>query len=190
MFKGLITVEMAPNSNEVATVVQAINLPALRSWRAIANPFSQYMWQAKPPGVWVVLLRFDEFLVTTSDAVPLDVDYAGVFDSLKAHKGALLARVDSTVGLIGIAIKTGTSEFMPWMPGLSIDETVLAQMSEEPEVPSFEIPEGLLPPAIIKVDLPTDLHTAGLRKDLLRLSPGGVWLMAGRAPLIIYEVLA
>ena len=190
MFKGILPVEQAPVPQEAARAFHEIHLPALTSWRTIVNPFSHYVWQTKPPGAWVVLLRLDEYLLTSSDQVPLDVDYAHIYEMLTAHKSALLCRLDDAVGLIGIAVRQAHFDFVPWLPGVAADEATLESLDMEKIKEYCDGPEGLQLPSIINIEPADPLQNPITRRDWLKTCPTGLWLMSLKGEPAIYEVVS
>jgi hypothetical protein len=196
MYKGITTHSETPDPKAVLDILFRQPRPVVDSWRAIVHPKASYLWEVKPPGRWVSILRHDELLVTTDPAIPLDVDYAHVFEMLKVHGAALLARLDSEFGLIAVAVSKPNEPFTPLIPGYHasalVDTTSLTlegieQLSER----GYEWPEGLQKPSIIGMQAALALSSAEHRTYWLKACPEGLWLLstASRQALTIYEVL-
>jgi hypothetical protein len=194
-FRGVTTFEHSQRPEETAVALGTIEMPTIATWRAILNPHGSYLWQVKPPGEWVVLLRQHEELISSSEGIPLDVDYNHVFQMLASHNAVLLCRLDSKVGLIGIAARKPVGPFLPMMPGMfSINQDVskmsaggLAAVSQT----GHPWPEGLKKPAIIGIQSASSLISPAHRDSLLHTMPEGVWLLGvSGTHLRIFEVLS
>lgn len=196
MFKGITLADCSPNPQEAVTLISELKPPQLKSWKLIPNLFSPYIWQDKPPGKWVVIVRLDEWLISSSGDIPLDVDYQCVYDMLREHKAALLCRLDPDIGLIGFAVKSAIGPFTPLVPGFTastaIDIRTLDAQGMETlvENEAAKWPEGLQKPAIIHVQAPHSLAQMEHRLSWLKQSSTGIWLVALKdEKLEIYEVL-
>lgn len=196
MFKGVTVYGDTPQPDEVLLELMSLPMPELKSWQLIPNPVSNFVWQVKPPGVWVNLLRYDELLVTSNPHVPLEVDYQHVYDMLGVHKAALLTRLDQDTGLIGVAVRKTNQPFTPLVPGFKastlvdtskLDASGVEQLSEE----GHDWPKGLQKPSMIGMQAATSLLQPEHRKDWIRKCPEGIWLLnVYKSQLVIYEVFS
>jgi hypothetical protein len=187
---------MLPNQNEVEAVEGLLPIPDMRAWWQITNPFGQYLWMVKPPGEWMTVMRFDEWLVSSSPAVPLDVEWEKVFTMLKRHQATLLGRL-SGAGIIAIAVAGPDSPWLPLTPGyrmvvadplsvLGATEDDLRSVSED----RMDWPAGLLEPSIIHMQSAHSLKQREHRESWLAQYPEGMWLVSvqdGR--FRVFEVL-
>ena len=188
MYRGLAPLEMTLDPQSTGDNLKVYNIPEARSWRNIPDFSKTFVWQVKPSGIWVILMRQDEQLITSSLSVPLDVDYGGIYDMLVDHKSALLCRLSETVGLIGIAASKAGERFIPMTPGFKGHTSALlvpdgsrdsAEVWEEVLAESDPAwPEGLQKPSIIHIDSGLSLLEDEERRNWLEQCPEGLWLMA------------
>ncbi len=196
-FRGLTIWTLSQSPTEVMTDLEAQPLPTIRTWRAIPNTFGQFVWQAKPPGKWVVLLRFDEQLITSDADVPLEVDYAGTFDMLSEHRASLLARADPEIGLTAVAVRKRGQPFTPCTPGYFAQTTIDARRLdlegvEHLSATGYSWPEGLNEPSVIGIQSAHSLGDPVHRRSWIERCPEGLWLLSVNKieGLQIYEVLS
>ncbi len=200
-YRGLVPHDMTSNVETTVELLQAYDIPDSQSWRNIPNLGNTFVWQVKPPGVWVILMRQDEWLVTSNLHVPLDVDYEAVYTMLAAHKSALLCRLDSDIGLVGIAASKVGERFIPLIPGflgaaskLMLPDGVVSNPAEvfdelvAENDPSW--PAGIQKPSIIHLQSAHSLLQADHRLSWLKKCPEGLWLLTSDPKgFQIYEVL-
>ena len=202
-FKGVIVQELVEDDPGRTAAVEAVEIPEVMSWRAMAPPISpwgNFLWTARPPGVWVKLVRYEDELITSSASIPLDVDYEHVFRMLGAHGSALLARV-SDMGLIAVAAWRPGSGGTPLAPGFkastdrpiaemlrrgqAIPERFVEELSEE----GHDWPDGLAEPWVLGMK---SAHDLGIKREeyVLAAEGKGIWLLTGaEGSLRIYEVI-
>ena len=199
MFAGLTIPQQCSDPEGAVACMAQQPMPGISLWRDIPNMKTQYVWQAKPPGTWVVLLRFDQQLLTSDVNVPignnpLAVDYASVYAMLLKHRSSLLTRLDPVVGLTAVAVRQEDQPFTPCTPGFHAATLVNVQnlglkgvenLSEH----GHDWPEGLNEPSTIGIQPAFPLQQPDHRTDWLRKCPDGLWLLTTRQRLEIYEVL-
>ena len=206
-FNGITIKELVQEDPDRRKAMEDVHAPQVESWRRMSpvlNTKGQFLWEVRPPGNWVSVLRYDRELISTSAAVPLDIDWAGIYEMLAIHKGVLHARCSPEVGLIAVAAQRPGEPATPLMPQfsapgsvmsiLNLDAKGLEELAEkEPE----GWPVGLQMPSIIGMqavfglgrpeDDPETLH----RAHYLRQYPEGIWLLTSAiGRLHIYEVLS
>ena len=202
-FRGIIVKEQAADDGARMKAVDDVVIPEVVSWRAMADPISpwgNFLWTARPPGLWVKLVRYEDELISSSASIPLDVDYESVFNMLGAHGSALLARI-SDMGLIAVAAWKPGSGGTPLAPGFKantdrpiaemlrqgqvIPERFIEELSEE----GHDWPDGLAEPWILGM---RSAHDLGIKREeyVLAAQGRGIWLLTAAAgSLRIYEVM-
>ncbi len=193
-FKGITIGDLIVGDARRTEMIQSIIFPPLLPAEMLPIVTYQFLWEVRPPGDWVGIVRFEEELISTSASIPLDVDYSAVWEMLAEHGCILLARVHEDTGLVAVAVKRPNEPYQPLMPGYfahtAIDVTKLdvegvERLSEE----GYDWPEGLLKPVIIGMQNSMSL---GIEETVIRTRteyPEGVWLLTvvqGR--LDIFEV--
>ena len=206
-FNGITIKELVQGDPDRRRAMEDVHTPQVESWRQMSpvlNTKGQFLWEVKPPGSWVSILRYEQELISTSAAVPLDINWAEVYEMLAVHGGVLHARCSPEVGLIAVAAQRPGETAQPLMPQftapgsvvdiLNMDAKGLEELTEQgPE----GWPGGLHMPSIIGMqaiwglgepdDSPETLH----RAHYLKQYPEGIWLLTSAAGrLHIYEILS
>ena len=201
-FSGVTVRELIEQDSDRLAVLDVVEVPEVVSWRAMAPPISpwgNFLWTARPPGLWVKLVRYGSELISSSASVPLDVDYGQVFRMLGLHGSALLARV-SDMGLIAVAVWRPKSGGTPLAPGFKADNVgtaglmvtkslELVKKVEEISEEGHDWPDGLMEPWILGMK---SAHDLGIKREeyLLEARGKGIWLLTAAAgSLRIYEVI-
>lgn len=202
MFKGITTIASCSAPEAAADEFKLAPIPLLCDWRMAEDKRAQCLWQAKPPGHWVGLLRLDEYLVTTDPAIPPpdEVDYEAIYYMLTEHRASMITRFDCIggIGLIAVAVRKHGDPYTPCTPGYSAPENV--PLGEEPQNPlgvesvqekEYIWPVGLHEPSIIGFNPLYILNLPEQREGWLKKCPEGLWLLNVRnRRLEIYEVLS
>lgn len=200
MFAGLTIPEECASPEEAVACMRQQPMPNVYTWREIPNTRSQFIWTAKPPGVWCVLLRFDQQLLTSDSRVPIGdhpnaVDYAAVYEMLTKHRASILCRLQDDVGLTGVAVRHDGQPFTAWVPGFHANTMINVRDLDTKGVEDLvegehNCPLGLNEPSTIGIQPAFSLEQPDHRADWLRKCPEGLWLLTTRQRLEIYEVLA
>ncbi len=206
VFKGVTVREMVEQDAGRMAALDAVVVPEVVSWRAMAPPISpwgNFLWTARPPGTWVSLVRYEDELISSSASIPLDVDYAKVYEMLPVQGSALLARV-SDMGLVAVAVWHPTKGGTPLAPGFKANtkEDVLAvarsgvlpagfakAMVEELSEEGHDWPDGLMEPWVLWMK---SAHDLGIKHEeyVAQTQGNGIWLLtAAESALRIYEVI-
>ncbi len=98
-FKGLMLADLITDP-EVDTEALS-QFPEPMSWRRIGEggvkPTGQFLWTARPPGIWVAFMRYGVQLIVSSAVVPLEVNYEALYEMLGRDEAVLLARCSEEV---------------------------------------------------------------------------------------------
>ena len=198
-FQGITVAEIAAGRDDKRkAAVESIVMPEVRSWRQMdprINPLGQVLWTGRPEGVWVAIMRYENELITTSADVPLDLEWARVYQML-AHHGATLFAVNGEQGLVAVGVSEKDNGIVPLMPGFFVKTTIdprtldargMERLSEEGHL----WPEGLVKPWILGMDKPSSLVNPEYRTHWLEQAPSGLWILAILdGTMQVYEVLS
>ena len=181
-------------------------IPTVESWRVIPDNIKsnnmQCIYEAKPQGEWVAIIRKSNGLVATNGNIPLSIDWPHVHFMLKRENGVLYAVSDGET-LVATAVGTVGNLANPLVPGLK--KTIIRREGER-ELTSGEMheaalrgedtladwPEGLATPWILSMGTFGSIHDTTYRQNCVERTNGnGVWLLAViDGSMRIFEVLS
>jgi hypothetical protein len=209
-FRGITILDyVKEDSQRVEAVKSVIDSPAIETWwklfphlqrehltdtnMTVSN--KMFLWVARPPGVWVTIVRYKTELIATNGYFPLEAEWEKVHDMLKIHGAGLICRASNDIGLVPVFVQAPGEIPSPLAPGfaqqiqdigekgpLDIVVTPGVQLIEEQIV---NWPEGIVRPFIIRLDSARKLMDEEEREKLVAQHKG-IWLLAPDQP--VYEV--
>ena len=205
-FKGITVLDYIKEDEKRVQVVERVDgEPNIETWwtlfphlqkahltatsTSISN--KQFVWVARPPGVWVAIIRYENELIATNGFIPLRLDWEKVYNMLKEHGAGLICRASSQVGLVPVFVQAAGSPITPLVTGFGHVEKFNPLLTDKPvgiediTEQSGDWPDGLLKPCIIGVDSAVKLLNVESREKLLE-NYSGIWLLSPGES--IYEV--
>ena len=141
-------------------------------------------------------MRYEDELIVTDAAVPLDVEWVKIHDMMRVHGTVLFCTLGAS-GFVAVAIQLPGEPPTPLMPGFMantlIDVTKLdTDGLEELSEIGHSWPEGLEKPSIIGLDKVASLKDTEHRLHYLKMvEPFGLWILTVvMGKLLIYEALS
>ena len=208
MFRGITLLQMVQDDEDRVRVVNAVNSqPAIEMWwglfphlqqqhltsQSISKANQQYLWVARPPGIWVTIVRYENELIATSGFIPIEAEWNKVHALLKEHGAALICRASQEIGLVPVFVQAPQGEITPLATGFGLKAAEAIKGSPldnetkavvELEEVAVDWPNGLTKPYIIGLDTAKKLMDEEFRAETIKKYTG-VWLLA---PNEIYEV--
>ncbi len=204
-FRGITVLEnVRDDVNRVKAVNNILNDPGIMSWwtlfphlrkehltaKATSISNKQFLWVARPPGIWVTIVRYENELIATNGFFPLQLEWNKVHYMLKEHGAGLICRASEAVGLVPVFMQLPNGVVTPLALGFGnvrdfnplLEKNLAIETIAEEE---RDWPTGLTKPHIIGVESAVKLIDTSSREKLIR-EYEGVWLLSpGEA---VYEV--
>ncbi len=204
-FRGITTLENVKDDVDRVKVVAKIQVdPGIQSWwtlfphlrrehltaKATSISNKQFLWVARPPGVWVTIVRYKNELIATNGFFPLELEWNKVHYMLKEHGAGLICRTSESVGLVPVFVQSSKGVISPLVTGFGhvrdfnplLEKNLAVENIVEDEK---DWPDGMTRPHIIGVESAVKLIDTRSREKLIR-EYEGVWLLSpGEA---VYEV--
>ena len=174
-----------------------IEYPRIESWRTIPNTAAwrakQGMFTVKPAGKWAAMVRIKSHLVATTGDIPLEPDWAHVYDMLASDGAKLYCRFEGEF-TVAVAVQSPDGWFTPLAPDYTqvvanVEDMTVADVAD---INKGNWPNDLAKPWVLHVGPLYALLVPQQRQELVEKSEGyGLWvLQPGQGDLTIYEVLS
>jgi len=196
-FKGITILELVKEDKDRVKIVKNIQSePVIETWwklfphllgehltaKSTSLSNKQFLWVARPPGVWVTIVRYENELIATNGFFPLSLEWNKVHYMLKEHGAGLICRASEHVGLVPVFIQNKGGVLTPLVTGFANvpdftplkDEPLGVEVIEEEE---RDWPNGMTKPCIIKMESAVKLIDAPAREKIIK-EYEGIWLLS------------
>ena len=207
-FRGITLLNMVQDDVDRVKVVEAVNSqPTIEMWwklfphlqqehltsQNVSKANQQYLWVARPPGIWVTIVRYENELISNSGFIPLEAEWNKVYALLREHGAAMICRASQEIGLVPVFVQLPNQEITPLATGFGkeaekaidgspLDKEVQSVVSLEEQ--QVDWPNGLVKPYVICLDTAKKLMDEDFRAETVKKHTG-VWLLS---PGEVYEV--
>jgi hypothetical protein len=211
MFRGITILEHVKEDLDRVAIVNSVvsSIPVIESWWTLfphlqrehltgtnmTKSNKSFLWVARPPGIWVVITRYQNELIANNGFIPIEADWEKFYEMLKGHGVGLICRASQEVGLVPVFVQAPGEEPTPLAPGFApqvqaINQTSVLDIETDTSVQSIEEqevnwPDGIVKPYIIGLDSARVLMDEENRIKLVEKHQG-IWLLAPNEP--VYEV--
>lgn len=211
-FRGITILAQIEDDPPRVAALKAVmdNVPKVESWWALFPHLQRehltgqnmqessqaFLWVARPPGIWVCIVRYEEELIANCGFFPLEADWERVHQMMREHGAGLICKASHEIGLVPVYAQAPGGVPTPLAPGFGkeindiSEESVLGPKAKgrEMTIKEKEInwPDGVIRPFIIGLDTGRKLMDEKVRQALVE-QHSGIWLIAMNKP--VYEVL-